>query len=106
MNKNVSNGSDDRVRSSMVLSYKMHRRIRELTGFEHGGFTRFLEASLELFLPLVETYYEQHKNEIQSCSVLRSLRDDTDLMSEYEAIGRAIVKKFHERKKGGFHNGK
>jgi hypothetical protein len=100
------NDNTDRFVTSVSISWKVHRRIRELTDFDHGGFSRFVEASLNSFLPLVEMYYLHNKQERRSRHVFRSLQEKTDFVSEYDEIGREIVKEFIKRKKGGFHNGK
>ncbi|MDR0391955.1 MAG: hypothetical protein LBH59_08620 [Planctomycetaceae bacterium] len=100
------NDNTDRFITSVNISWKVHHRIRELTGFDHGGFSRFVEASLNSFLPLVEMYYSNHKHEKKSRQVFLALQEKTDYISEYEAIGREIIKEFIKRKKGGFHNGK
>ncbi|MDR2168512.1 MAG: hypothetical protein LBP59_00020 [Planctomycetaceae bacterium] len=97
--------SGDRISTSIVVNTSLHRRVRELTGFNFGGFSHFLEISLSAILPFVESYYMKHEKEFKSCdNVLFSIANDkTDF--DYEMIGRKVVAAIQEKTKEVY-NGK
>ncbi|MDR2344718.1 MAG: hypothetical protein LBE18_01490 [Planctomycetaceae bacterium] len=97
------NKAGDKVRTSLIINAEVHHRVRELTGFEFGGFSHFLELSLRSFLPFVESYYLAHKKKFKNFdNVLLSIAKDTETEFDYEALGRKMVSLIQEKTKEVF----
>jgi hypothetical protein len=104
-NKNEKS-EKEKHKSSFVVDKKIHRRIRELTDFNHGGFAVFLNTSLRVFLPFVESYYLERKRSLKGRDVLQSIIDDVETQFDYETIGRNFVSAIQGQTGGGFDDGK
>jgi hypothetical protein len=94
-----------KLTTSIVFDKKVHRRIRELTDFNHGGFSVLLNTSLRVFLPFVEMYYLEHKRSLKDCDVLQTIFDDFGTRFDYETIGRNFVLAIRDQTKKGFNYG-
>ncbi|MDR2168832.1 MAG: hypothetical protein LBP59_01660 [Planctomycetaceae bacterium] len=99
--------SGKKVRTSLIVNADVHRRIRELTGFDYGGFSHFLDISLRVMLPFVELYHAQHKREFRDFdkNILLSIADDNKTKFDYEAIGQQVVSAIRTKTKEVFDGG-
>jgi hypothetical protein len=96
------NKKGDKYTTSIVISRDVHRRIRELTGFDQGGFTHLIEVSLSVLLPLVESYNAKHKRISIYDNILQLLADDSTTEFDYEKIGREFVSTLRKKTKEVF----
>lgn len=97
------NKAGNKVRTSLIINSEVHRRIRVLTGFYFGGFSHFLDISLRVLLPFVESYYLEHKKEFNNFdNILLSIAEDTKTEFDYELIGQQVVSAIREKTKEVF----
>jgi hypothetical protein len=92
------NKIDDKITTSIVINKRVHRRIRELMGFNHGGFPKFLDASLRVLLPFIESYCLEHKVKFDEKNIILTIADDTETKFDYEMIGRQVVSSFRKKR--------
>jgi hypothetical protein len=95
MSKN--NQSGDKFVTSIYIDKDVHYRIRELMGFNHGGFPKFLDVSLRVLLPFIESYCSKHKRNWKNKNILLTIADDTETDFDYELIGRQVISVFREK---------